>query len=476
MTSQDIFSLFPFLSVLSTSILVMLYIACHRSHKGVALISIVGLFIAFLSTLSYHEPKILLLLHIDSFSIMLIQGLIITSIITMFFTYEYMKTRREDPEELYLLFLLSTLGSLILAASNNFVSLFLGLELLTIPLYCAIAYTCTDRKSIEAGIKYIILAGLAAALMLFGIALIYAATGTMDFTLLGQSLAKYRYETSLFLGGVALIFAALSFKISAVPFHLWTPDVYDGAALPATMFLATVSKSASLVVILRLWLIFKPHAMPELFWLLTVLAILSMLVGNLLALKQENIKRLVAYSSIAHFGYLTMAVVAAAQLATQALLLYLVAYVITILIIFGVLMLLEQPHAHINNIADLRGLFKKEPFLACVFMLALLSLMGLPLTALFMAKFLVIMAAIESSLWSLVISLIISSALGIFVYLRVAQHLFGLPDERAYLKRIKPIASAVVALLALCLITLGIWPTPATEHIRANNTQSLSVK
>ena len=464
MTSQDIFSLFPLIFLSGTAVLVMLSIALRRSHIGVAFLSAFGLSLAFLSTFFYQEPNFLMLLRIDSFSIMVMQGLLITSLIAIFFTYEYMKNKSEEPEEFYILLLLSTLGSLVLVASNNFVSLFLGLELLTIPLYCAISYNCEDRKSIEAGVKYIILAGLAAAMMLFGIALIYAASGTMNFTLL-----RPNDQTSLFLGGVALVFAGLAFKISLVPFHVWTPDVYDGAPLPAATFLATISKGASLVVLLRLYLLLKPYAEPELFWLLTIIAILSMLMGNLLALRQENIKRLVAYSSIAHFGYLTMAVIAAGELAVQALLLYLLAYIITILIIFGVLTLLEGPH---EKVADLRGLFRSEPFLAVAFMLGLLSLMGLPLTALFMAKFLVIMVAIKNSLWPLIISLIISSAIGIFVYLRVAQVLFGTREYQDYSKRFKPMASAVVAILALGLLTLGVWPTPATEHIRYQDAQS----
>ena len=469
MTSQDIFSLFPLLIIFGTAVLLMLLVACYRSHRGVAFLSALGLILAFLSTLFYQESSLLKLVYINNFSIMIMQALLITSLIIIFFTYEYMKNKSKEPEELYILFLLSTLGSLVLVASDNFISLFLGLELLTIPLYCAIAYRCEDRKSIEAGVKYIILAGLAAALMLFGIALVYAATGTMDFAVLSQYLAKSPHQTSLFLCGVALIFAALAFKISAVPFHLWTPDVYDGALLPATTFLATVSKGASLVVLLRLWLLLKPYAGVELFWLLAIFAILSMLMGNLLALKQENIKRLVAYSSIAQFGYLIMAVIAAGELAMQALLLYLLAYIITLLIIFGVLTILEKPA---EKIVNLKGLFKREPFLACAFLLGLFSLMGLPLTALFMAKFLVLMVAIKNLLWPLVISLIISSALGIFVYLRVAQLLFGAQEAREYAKNFRPIVSFVVLILALSLITLGIWPTPATEHIKHRDAQS----
>jgi len=469
MTRQDIFSLFPLLIIFAFAVLVMLSIAWRRSHKCVALLSAMGLGLAFLSTFYSPIPGFLLLLSIEPFSIMVMQGLLLTTLIILFFTYEYMKNQGEQPEEFYIILLLSTLGSLVMVSSNNFVSLFLGLELLTIPLYCAIAYTCNLKKSIEAGIKYIILAGLAAAMMLFGIALIYAATGTMSFTELSEVFAKPFYQSSLFLAGVALIFAALAFKISAVPFHVWTPDVYDGAPLPAATFLATVSKGASLVVLLRLWLLLKPYGGLELFWLLAGLAMLSMIIGNLLALRQDNIKRLIAYSSIAHFGYLIMAIVATGHLAMQALLLYLVAYVITILIIFGVLTVLEGSS---EKVADLKGLFSTEPFLASAFMLALLSLMGLPLTALFMAKFLVILVAIKSALWPLVISLVLSSALGIFVYLRVAHVMLSPRGDRVYLKSFKPMVFAVVVILALSLITLGIWPTPATEHMKHHEIQS----
>ena len=466
MTAQDYFSLMPFILVLSTIALVMLTIAWQRNHKLVSFVSISGIFSAFLTTLNTNYSSTLKLIIINSYNLMLIQGVLITSLVIIIFTFEYIKYKNQEPEEFYVLILLSILGALVVVVSNHFVSLFLGIELLTIPLYCAIAYNFSN-KNIEAATKYIILAGLAAALMLFGMALVYADSGAMDFA----TLAYYPQSSSLFVCGMALILVALAFKISAVPFHVWTPDVYDGAPLCTGVFLATISKGVSLIILMRIWLLLEEQAHVNLFWLMSIISILSMLGGNILALKQDNIKRLLAYSSIAHFGYLTMAMIATAGITTQAILLYLLSYIITILIIFGVLMTLNRP---VENIAELKGLFSEQPFFALALFLGFLSLMGLPLTALFMAKFLVIMAGVKSSQWLLISALVTSSALGIFVYIRITNILFEKSSSQNMPKNIKPLASSVVALLALCLLVLGLWPTPATSYIRQNNTAMLT--
>jgi NADH-quinone oxidoreductase subunit N len=463
MTAQDLLSLLPLISLFGTTALVMLLIAYRRSHGGTAFLSILGLLGALFST--YFMPARLELY------ILLMQAFLIAGILLLFFTYEYFKAYHEPVEEFYLLLLLGIAGALVIISCDNFVSLFLGVELLTIPAYCLVAYTFT-RTNIEAAVKYIILASFAAAMMLFGIALVYASFGTMNFVILNQLLAQNNANL-LFLGGMALIFAALAFKISAVPFHIWTPDVYDGSPLPALGFLATISKAASLIVILRLWLLAAPFIGQQLGIVLTIMAILSMLAGNILALRQDNIKRLIAYSSIAHFGYLTMAVIAAGEIGIQAVLLYLVAYVITIFILLGVLIMLDKP---IDNIYQLKNFFSQQPILAAMFLLALFSLMGLPLTALFMGKLLIILASIQHAQWLLVGSLILSSSIGIFVYLRVVNIILDTSSPALLnIQKNNIVVSSFIIFLALSLVILGVWPTPLTNSL-PKDAQSLLLK
>lgn len=473
MSSEDIISLLPLLVVMSTAAIVMLSIAWHRSQLVVVTLSILGLGVAMICTASAPDfASFAQLLIFDSYAKILSQLLLLSTIVIFVFTYEYSKNKPEFFEEFYLLLLLSLTGALVMVASNHFVSFFLGLELLTIPLYCAIGYYTRNPSSLEAAVKYIILAGLASGLLLFGTALIYASLGTMNFELVAQALVMQKLPVSfMFLCGFALIIAAIGFKISAVPFHLWTPDVYDGAPLPAMSFLATVSKAASLTLFLRLWILMRAQVGSHAFWLIMAMAILSMLAGNLLALRQENIKRLLAYSSIAQFGYITMALLATGNMAMQAVLLYLVAYVLTALIIFGVLMNLGGPA---QKISDLEGLFARKPGLALMFSFGLLSLMGMPLTALFMAKFLVIMAGMQSAQWPLIISLVASSGIGVFVYVRVINILFKKPSTTWIETRsLSPLVFSTLAILTLSVLFLGLWPTVITANMYGDNTHTL---
>jgi NADH-quinone oxidoreductase subunit N len=451
MTTHDFISLLPLFIPFISSVILMLSIAWRRSHTLVATISGAGLLLAFMSTFFNNYSQNLKLIEINNQNIFILKILLLTGLILIIYSYEYFQ-KYNYSEEFYILLVLGVTGSLVVATAINFLALFLGLELISIAMYGAIAYKLSD-KNIKAAIKYIILAALAGALLLFGMALIYASSKTLNFLELRQS------TSLLFTAGITLIFIALAFKMSIAPFHLWTPDVYEGSPLPITAFLATISKASALIVATRLWLIIQEHAPLKVKWLLIIGALLSMLIGTILALYQQNIKRFLAYSSIAHFGYLIMALISSDSHSQQVILLYLTAYIITILIIFGVLINLPE---NTHSISDLKSLFYHEKYFAFILLLALFSLMGMPLTALFIAKFFVVMASVKNAQWLLILGLIISSTISIFGYMRIANTMIEKTQLSQSLVRTKPVILYTIILLAFCLVIVGIWPVSLT--------------
>jgi NADH-quinone oxidoreductase subunit N len=275
----------------------------------------------------------------------------------------------------------------------------------------------------------------------------------------------------LLLGGMAMMIVGLGFKLAVVPFHLWTPDVYEGAPAPVTAILATVSKGGVFVLLLRLFAGVDLSTHPSLFAVFGLIAVASMLIGNLLALRQNNVKRILAYSSIAHLGYLLVAFLAGGVLATTAVTFYLVAYFVTTLSAFGVVTMLSGAERDADALDDYRGLFWRRPWLAAVLAGSLFSLAGIPLTGGFVAKFYVLTAGVGSALWWLVIILVVGSAIGLYYYLRVIVVMYQQPlphEERPTLAAsLSLAASLLLTLLTFILVWLGIYPTPLLDIIRA---------
>ncbi len=316
---------------------------------------------------------------LDSYSVLYMAILLAAAGFVFLFAYDYLDRRQEHREEFYLLVLLATTGSMVLAASRNFASLFLGLELLSVALYALIAYLRHERVCIEAGIKYLVLAASSSSVLLFGLALIYSETGSMDLSQFVTISNSGPGGSVVLLAGTMLALVGIGFKLAVVPFHMWTPDVYEGAPLPVTAFVATVSKGGMFALVLR-W--FHPAASGGLRGatgaVLAVIAIASMLSGNLLALRQMNVKRILAYSSIAHMGYLLVALLAGGALGLAAGTYYLIAYLVTILGAFGTMTALSGARREAASIESYRGLFWERPMVAGVFTTMLLSLAGIP--------------------------------------------------------------------------------------------------
>src|SRR5215469_14138720 len=299
MTSTDMLALLPLLLIAGTSIVVMLGIAVKRRHALTAGLTLVGLLAAFVSiwaAAAVAPRQVTSLLVIDQYALFYIGLIIASAAAVAVLAYQYFENHAGQREELYLLLLIATFGCAVLVASVHFVSFLLGLEILSVSLYAMVAYFKDREQALEAGIKYLILASASAAFLLFGMALIYADTGTMAFSRL-RDLSPDGSNLALFLPGIALTVTGIGFKLGVVPFHLWTSDVYEGAPAPVTAFVATASKTAMVALLLRYLASGVLHYRPV-FWIFCAIAIASMCIGNLLALRQSNVKRVLAYSSI----------------------------------------------------------------------------------------------------------------------------------------------------------------------------------
>jgi NADH-quinone oxidoreductase subunit N len=470
MNTADLFALLPFLLIAGTAVFVMLVIAGWRRHWLSLYITLIGLAAASgsLWLVAPRSPcQVTPLLILDKYALFYIGLILAATFAIAILCYGYFQRHSEAREELYILLLVATLGSMVLVASSHFVSFFLGLEILSVALYALSAYLHARSRPLEAGIKYLILAGSSSAFLVFGMALIYAQTGTMELFRLATSLAGVQ-NSPLVSAGLTFMVTGIGFKLGVVPFHLWTPDVYEGAPAPVTAFIATVSKGAIFALLLRYFHTAVAQHLQPILVSFAIIAVASMLIGNLLALLQTNVKRILAYSSIAHMGYLLVAFEAGGSLASEAIAFYLVAYFITILGAFGIVTVLSSEERDADTLEDYAGLFWRRPVLASIFTLMLFSLAGIPVTAGFLAKFYVVAAGASAGIWALILILVLSSVIGLFYYLRVVVTMFARVSEESA-PHAEPHAiggSYVLVALSILLLWFGVYPVPLLNVIR----------
>ena len=467
---------------------ILLVIGFRRDHALAATLSLVGLAVGFvplcgMSAAASTRPPVGGLLTLDGYALFFSGLILAASFVVVLLSHGYLQRRERQPEEFYVLLLIATAGAVVLATSSHFVSFFLGLEALTVSLYTLIAYERAarpfefpqggpehgrmGRNGIEAGVKYLILAAVSAAFLLFGMALIYAEFGTMEFAAIA---AAWRDHGGSLLApaGMAMVIVGVGFKLALAPFHMWTPDVYQGAPAPATAFLATVSKAAVFAVLLRYFAATGAAETGSLRLVLVLTAILSMFTGNLLALMQASVKRILAYSSIAHSGYLLIALLATREYAPLAASYYLLAYIVTTLGAWGVVTALSNRDGDADSLEDYRGLAWRRPWLSGAMTAMLFSLAGIPLTAGFIGKFYLLRAGVAGGMWLLVIMLVVNSAIGLFYYVRIIVALYSQPHPAGAgplaappaAPRTPPAASAALAGLLLFLFWFGIYPGP----------------
>ena len=357
----------------------------------------------------------------------------------------------EDRGEYYALLVVATLGMSLMASSADMIMLFLAIETTSIPLYILAGFKKGDDKSTEAGLKYFLFGALTSAVMLYGFSLLYGFSGDTNIYRLSEAMHAGAVSPWLIGGMAVLVLVGFSFKISAVPFHFWAPDVYEGAPTPITAFISTASKAAGFAVLLRFMLAVFPAIEAEWVTLVAIMATVTMTVGNLLALPQTNIKRLLAYSSIAHAGYAMIGLVALSSFGTASVIFYLIGYVVTNIAAFAVVILFARS-AGSDEIVDYAGLSRRSPGLALVLLVALLSLGGMPPLAGFVAKFYVFAAAVESGWIWLAFVGVVNAIIGLYYYMTVLKVVYLYRSEDEDKPIVIPRAYALV--LVICVIAI----------------------
>jgi NADH-quinone oxidoreductase subunit N len=384
--------------------------------------------------------------------------------------FSYAEARRMHRGEYYPLLLFAATGMTLLASSTDLIMVFVAYEILSLSLYVLCAFAKRDLNSQESALKYFLLGAFSSAMLLYGIALTYGVAGTTNLAAAGRAFASADAPLGLSLAAMALLLVGFAFKTSLVPFHMWTPDVYQGAPTPVTGFMAAATKAAAFAAFLRIFV----GAFGALQWTWTpvvwVLAILTMLVGAILAVVQTDLKRMLGYSAVAHAGYVLIGVVTVTREGIGATLFYLLVYAFMSLGAFGVLALLEQRTRKAMTMLDVRGLGRRYPIPAGMFGLFLLSLAGIPGTAGFMAKFAVFRAGVEAGWTGLVVVAVISSVIAAFFYIRIIVAMFMEDEvvEAAPLPSLVPTTgtAAGLAAAAAAVVVLGIWPSVLIDLAR----------
>ena len=488
MTYNEFVGLSPIITLAVLVMLQMIAISVKRHHLFMVVITVAGL-LATLASLHYSTQVLPLditpLLHANNLSALFTVLFIFIAVCTCFFSYHYLHKRQGDLEEFYILLVTAVLGATTMANAAHFASMLLGLEILSISLYTLIAYPEEHHAPLEAAIKYLVLSGVASTTAIFGMALVYLAVGEMGFAEIGSAMARVDTSSFYLIAGNSMLLAGLVFKLSLIPFHMWTPDVYEGAPAPVTGLVASLSKAAVVAVLLNYFVATDILSNSSIFRLLSFLAAGSMVIGNLLALLQNNIKRLLAYSSIAHIGYLLIALLALYQstdmlLAIEASVFYITGYVFMTLAAFGVITVLSRGSAseqkeEAQSITDYEGLFWRKPLLATVLSISFFSLAGIPLTIGFVAKFYVLSAGIEAQLWMLLWALIIGSSIGIYYYLRIIYAMTLHPEVTTSLsaeREDKGTAASTPAIITVTIVALlvliyGVFPMPLINLVQS---------
>jgi NADH-quinone oxidoreductase subunit N len=381
---------------------------------------------------------------------------LIGSAATIALARDYLANEKQAKFEFSILILLSTTGMLMLISAADLIALYLGLELMSLALYVVAASNRDDIKSTEAGLKYFVLGALSSGMLLYGASLIYGFTGTVSFAGIAAA-AKTGSLGIVF--GIVFLLAGLCFKVSAVPFHMWTPDVYEGAPTPVTAFFASAPKVAAMAVFTRVALTAFPGIMPQWQQIVVFVSIASMALGSFAAIGQKNIKRLMAYSSIGHMGFALVGLAAGTAEGAQGVLVYIAIYVAMTLGTFSVILAMKRNGQHVEKISDFSGLSRTNPLLAFFFAMLLFSLAGVPPLAGFFGKFYVFVAAIKAGLFTLSVIGVLTSVIGAYYYLSIVKVMY-FDEPLTELDPVRVELRAVLAVAGLFNIFFFVYPGP----------------
>jgi NADH-quinone oxidoreductase subunit N len=439
-----------------------------KEHVGsVALAGVVGALLVTMLRWGTEERGFSGMLVLDNYALFFSVVICYAAALVLLLSFDYLRRTGAESGEYYGLILFSTAGMMLLASANDLIVVFLAVELMSLSLYVVAGAFKTRLASGEASMKYFLLGAFASSFLLYGIALIYGATGSTSFERIAAALAG-RPPPAMFLAGVGLLLVGFGFKISVAPFHMWTPDVYEGAPTSVAALIATGSKAAALAALIRLLAGALRVAHADATILLWVLAAVTMTVGNVVAVAQSNLKRMLAYSSVAHVGYMLVGVVAGGAGGAGAVLFYLLAYVFTTAGAFGAILLCERGRAEAVEVGDYAGLARRHPLLAAALTLFLLSLIGIPPLAGFFAKFYVFGAAVRAGYVGLAVIAVLNSAVAAYYYLRVVVYMYMREAEGEGAVYAPSFAGGLaLAIAAVGIALLGVVPAPFVDLAQA---------
>lgn len=451
------------MAVLGLMVLVIGLIVPRESRQGlgwltaIALLGVAGLVLAGWNNSGNLYGNLYV---VDQFSQFFKITFLLAAFMVILGSMRYVDKHLGGQSEYYSTLLFATLGMMVMASANDFMTMYLGLELMTISFIILVCFRRTESKSLESGLKYVLLAGMSSAVLLYGMSLIYGLTGTVIISEVGKTLAM-RGPIPILMLGVVMLVAGLGFKISAVPFHMWSPDIYEGAPTPVTAFLAMGSKAASFAILIRVFVVGMFGISLDWELLLAILAGVTIVVGNLVAIPQTNIKRLLAYSSIAQAGYILVGLVTASQDGVKGVMFYAFLYVFATVGAFTVATHFFNVTGS-DEIKDYSGLAQRSPLMAAVLVVAMLSMAGIPPLAGFVGKFYLFMTIVENYLWLAFVGLVMSMV-SVYYYLRVALVMYR--NEPLDSTPIMVSGPVTVTLVVAMLVTLflGIYPGPLAE-------------
>jgi len=456
----DYIRILPELMLAIFGILVMLVdplIPTHDSKKPLGIIALVGVLAGLAATVfqtGYYGDAFYDMVRVDAFSIFFHFVILLVSLVVVLSSLEYLEVQQIKAGEYYGLVLFAAVGMMLMSSAIELVLIFIALEISSISTYILAGFRRRAAESAESSLKYFLLGSFATAFFLYGVAMIFGSTGTTNVYRIAEVLST-QHSVLTYLA-VALMFVGLGFKVASAPFHVWTPDVYEGAPAPVTGFMSTGPKAAAFAVLLRV--LFATGA-PGWFWMVWISAVLSMTIGNIGALVQNNVKRLLAYSSIAHAGYLLVAFAAAQTLGISAAIFYAASYAAMNVGAFAIVAHLAGKGEKYVTLEDYAGLGRRSPLIAAVLTIFLLSLIGIPITGGFFAKFYVFSASLQSNLVGLTIIGVINSAIAAYYYLRIIVYMY-MKDERTEAP-VAPIPLGLgvgIAISLIATIYLGVLP------------------
>ncbi len=469
-TPSDFYYILPELLLTGGALLVLLINVIVPQREGMLFgLSLATVIISGVTLLSFTGVDVTAsrgLLAIDGFALFFKEIILVSTGLTLMMSAPYLRIEGVRAGEYYFLILCAALGMMFMASGVDLITLFIGLETMAVSFYVLAGYLKPSPRSNEAAVKYFLLGAFSLGILLYGMSILYGVTGSTRLDEIAAALAGQDRSLPLLLA-VILLVAGLGFKIAAVPFHMWAPDVYEGAPTPVTAFLSVGSKAASFAMLLRIFIEGLPALTPDWQFVFALLAVVTMTVGNIAAITQSNIKRMLAYSSIAHAGYVLVGIVAATERGVAAALVYLWVYLFMQLGAFMIVTMLRRRDVIGDELKDMSGLFLRSPAAACAMLVFMLSLGGIPPTAGFMGKVFVFGAAIDAGFIWLAVVGVVNSAISLFYYIRVVVFMWIKEEVLGSAISVGPAMAIGLLIAAAGSVFFGIYPQPLFEHAQA---------